>query len=65
MSGKLSEDRAVRSIKEGLHVEIVRKMGPRGRPELSRHRSAAFDHGESSRDDEKALRHFENGKTDV
>ena len=43
----------------------VRKMGPRRRPDLSRESVAAFDHGESSRDNEKALRHFQNGKTDA
>ena len=48
-----------------LARDHVRKMGPRRRPDLSRESVAAFDHGETSRDDEKALRHFQNGKTDV
>ena len=52
----------------GAHITwryLGRKMGPRRRPDLSRESVAAFDHGESSRDNEKALRHFQNGKTDV
>ena len=52
----------------GAHITwryLGRKMCPRRRPDLSRESVAAFDHGESSRDNEKALRHFQNGKTDV